>query len=142
MPIRKANLGDLDSINGLLGYIEGYSKIKELLAAKFATLLGQEGVYVFLFELNTGVIGLAAVQTVFEIGMHKNTMLITYLVVDDRYRNEGVGKRLEQFCTSFAIERGCGRIQLHCSSDQTAAHYFYPALGYTESPKFYTKELE
>ena len=106
MPIRKANLGDLDSINGLLGYIEGYSKIKELLAAKFATLLGQEGVYVFLFELNTGVIGLVAVQTVFEIGMHKNTMLITYLVVDDRYRNEGVGKRLEQFCTSFAIERG------------------------------------
>ena len=49
MPIRKANLGDLDSINGLLGYIEGYSKTKEFLAVKFATLLGQEGVYVFLF---------------------------------------------------------------------------------------------
>ena len=142
MPVRKANLNDLESINNLLDHIEGSPGSKEFLIDKFATLLSQEDVHVFLFDLNTNIIGLAVVQTVFEIGLHKNTMLITCLVVDNRYRNEGVGKRLEQFCNRFAIDSGCGRIQLYCSSESSAAHYFYPAVGYTESPKFYTKELE
>jgi GNAT superfamily N-acetyltransferase len=141
MSIRKATMEDLDAINILLDHLGGYYDTNAFLSTKLPTLLDNTECYVFVYEYNEDVIGLLTCQVIMELGLEKNTMLITYLVVNEQYRGIGAGRRLEQHCCDLATAKGCGRIQLHCSVRRTRAHNFYKSLGYTESPKYFTKSL-
>jgi N-acetylglutamate synthase-like GNAT family acetyltransferase len=142
MPIRKANLNDLDAINILLDQLGGYHNTQSFLSVKLPTLLSDATQYIFVYEQDDDVIGLASAQIILELGLEKDTMLITYLVVNDQYRSLGVGRKLEQHCCDLAISNNCGRIQLHCSKRRTRAHDFYQSLGYAESPKYFSKQLQ
>ena len=52
------------------------------------------------------------------------------LVVDSRYRSQGVGGRLMLRAEEWAIERRCSRIRLRSNVARAEAHAFYERLGY------------
>jgi N-acetylglutamate synthase-like GNAT family acetyltransferase len=141
MSIRKATIEDLDAINILIDHLGGYHHTDTFLSAKLAVLLDDAECYIFVYEHNERVVGLLSCQVILELALEKNTMLITYLVVNDEYRGIGAGRSLEQYCCELALKKGCGRIQLHCAARRNRAHNFYQSLGYTESPKYFTKLL-
>ena len=75
------------------------------------------------------------------IGVGKDFAHLSYLIVDESYRSEGIGRRLEETVTHIALEHGCDRIVAHCHSRRTRAHAFYLRQGFIESPKYLIKKL-
>jgi len=54
------------------------------------------------------------------------------LVVDDEYRNHGVGKMLIEKARQWALENGIDKLRLRCNVKRTATHLFYQHLSFKE----------
>ncbi len=98
--------------------------------------------HVILIYEDITVQGFISMHILPEIGLKEDTAIITYLVVNNEARSKGIGRELEKACVEIAKEKGCCRIQLHCSIKRTRAHVFYEALDYRESPKYYSKNIK
>ena len=66
---------------------------------------------------------------------------VTGLVVDDRYRRQGIGKKLMDFIEQFAREQGAVRMELNSAYRRVEAHAFYESLGYGSDAKRFVKKL-
>jgi GNAT superfamily N-acetyltransferase len=58
--------------------------------------------------------------------------VIEYMVVEEKCRRKGVGKKLIEACTAKAKEAGCYKVMLASSKFRTQAHKFYRAMGFEE----------
>ena len=54
------------------------------------------------------------------------------LVIDEQYRNKGIGKLLIEKAKQWSRERGIGKLRLRCNVKRTATHKFYEHLGFSE----------
>ncbi len=52
------------------------------------------------------------------------------LVVDERYRSQGIGKRLMEYIEAWACERGCEAVYVRSNVKRERAHRFYLRIGY------------
>ena len=68
-------------------------------------------------------------------------MYIPELVVLEKYRNQGIGKKLIDSCISFANEKKCHRIRLESGNQRKESHQFYKSLGFEQSALSFTKNL-
>lgn len=57
---------------------------------------------------------------------------IVGLVVDDQYRNKGIGKRLIDHCKRWCIDKGVSTLRLRSNIKRKEAHEFYYHLGFSE----------
>jgi N-acetylglutamate synthase-like GNAT family acetyltransferase len=55
------------------------------------------------------------------------------LVVDGRYRRQGVGRLLVEYALTRAREAGCYKLQLLSSNTRHEAHQFYRAVGFEDT---------
>jgi N-acetylglutamate synthase-like GNAT family acetyltransferase len=55
------------------------------------------------------------------------------LVVDGRYRRQGIGRLLVEYALTRAREAGCYKVQLLSSHIRHEAHQFYRALGFDDA---------
>jgi len=54
------------------------------------------------------------------------------LVIDEQYRNKGIGKLLIEKAKQWSRNRGVGKLRLRCNVKRTATHKFYEHLGFSE----------
>lgn len=108
---------------------------------KVQKLLSHPDAELIVCEDEHKVIAFISIHFIPQLALKGDFARISYLAVDDAYRSKGIGKLLEEYCTSLAIERNCDRIELHCHERRTAAHKFYSRQGYSESPKYLLKKL-
>ncbi len=54
------------------------------------------------------------------------------LVVDEQYRNKGIGKILIEKAKQWCRDNHVDRLRLRCNTIRTKAHKFYLHLGFTE----------
>ena len=68
---------------------------------------------------------------------------IAGLVVDEKYRKMGIGRRLLAVTEDWARTQDCTRLSLCSNVKREEAHKFYQALGYqrTKTQYTFTKEL-
>jgi len=140
MSIRRATLSDIVAIEELLDQL-GYPDTAMFLVPKIKTIMSDTNAGVIVYELNKKVVGLIAINFVTQLAVKGDFARISYFVVNQAYRNTGIGQILESLCTNWAMHRGCDRIELHCSDYRTAAHEFYKRCGYNESSKYFVKKL-
>lgn len=57
---------------------------------------------------------------------------IGLLIVDERYRNQGIGKQLLECISDFFDEAGCSSVRLKVSSNNTGAIEVYKSFGFAE----------
>jgi GNAT superfamily N-acetyltransferase len=55
------------------------------------------------------------------------------MVVDARYRGQGIGRRLIEYAFARCREAGCYKVQLLSHKKRLEAHRFYRSLGFEES---------
>ena len=53
------------------------------------------------------------------------------LIVDEKYRREGIGKHLVQKVDEWAIENGYQNVIVGSSNKRTISHLFYPNAGFS-----------
>jgi GNAT superfamily N-acetyltransferase len=58
------------------------------------------------------------------------TMLIEDLVVDEKFRRQGVGQRMVGLAEEMAMRRGCCTVELNSDLYREDTHRFWEAMGY------------
>jgi predicted N-acetyltransferase YhbS len=59
--------------------------------------------------------------------------ILENMIVDSRYRRQGIGRLLLEHALNSAREAGCYKVQLLSNKKRTEAHIFYRASGFEES---------
>ncbi len=59
--------------------------------------------------------------------------LVENVIVDQKYRRQGIGKLLMDYAIARAKEAGCYRIGLSSDKKRQEAHHFYRSLGFEAS---------
>jgi GNAT superfamily N-acetyltransferase len=139
MPIRPATSRDGPAISRLLAQLE-YPGTEKFIETQLEAML-QSPAEVLLVWDEPPIVGFLSLHYFPMIGVGRDFAQISYLVVDDQARSEGLGRQLEETVTHLARERGCDRIVVHCNSHRTRAHDFYHRQGYIESPNYLIKKL-
>lgn len=113
-----------------LSYQLGYTVSVEQTIQNIKALLQSEShtVFVAVDEKVIGWIGVA-IQISLEI---PPLCLISGLIIDDHYRNKGVGKLLIERAKQWSRDKIVNRLRLRCNVKRTEAHKFYEHLGFSE----------
>ena len=140
MNIRNATYKDAPAIKLLLEAL-GYNAGISLLVDQLETMFGLEDHQVLVYEQKKEVVAFISLHYLPQLAFDGGIVIISYLSVDEAFRNQGIGTALEQYVTVEARKRKCERIQVHCQDWRTAEHQFYKKQGYQEYPQYYTKRL-
>ena len=128
--LRKIKLTDVDKITGLTEQL-GYTIPQEQMRQNIAAVLHHSDCDAFVAtheEELVGWIGLA-----YRIQLESVPVTeINGLVVDERYRGKGVGKKLIEKAKEWSTEKGCTCLRLRANVKRDEAHKFYRALGFAE----------
>ena len=138
--IRPVTPADAPAITTLLSQL-GYPDTESFLPQKLAKMLQHPDEILLVTEAQNQVIAFISFHIIPQIALPGNFARISYFAVDASARSLGIGKAMEEYCTTLARERYCDRIEVHCHSRRTDAHRFYFRQGYAESPKYLIKKL-
>ena len=140
MEIRRAKITDGMAIKDLLDQL-GYPNTQDFLVRKMKAIEANPNAELIVYEDDGKIVALMAIDFITQLALPGDFTRISYLVVDAAVRNTGVGEQMENFCMRWAMEKGCDRIEVHCSDLRIGAHGFYHKCGYSESPKYFIKKL-
>jgi GNAT superfamily N-acetyltransferase len=87
------------------------------------------------------ILGFLSLHFIPQIALEGDFARISYFAIDESARSKGVGKKMEEYCSRLARERGCHLIEVHCHARRIRAHEFYFRQGFAESPKYLVKRL-
>jgi GNAT superfamily N-acetyltransferase len=142
MGIRPANSNDWSAISHLLDQLE-YPGTAGFLEEKIKRFAGDANERLLVYEEEGGrIAAFISLHFIPQIALEGDFARISYFAVDARVRSLGIGRKMEEYCTQLARERGCPLIEVHCHTRRTRAHDFYFRQGYAESPKYLIKKLK
>ena len=130
MDIRKMKSDDADAVN-LLSRQLGYPLSIEQTRQNIHAVLESKDHTAFVAETENKIVGWigAAKSIMLEVMPHCE---INGLVIDEKYREKGVGKLLTEQVRQWTKEKGNDTLSLHCNVKRTGAHLFYEHLGFRE----------
>lgn len=66
------------------------------------------------------------------------------LIVDERWRRKGIGRRLVRAIEAWAIERGIPEVSVRCRQERAESHQFYQSLlfKHTKTQRVFRKRLK
>ena len=125
--VRRATSSDAAALADLVTQL-GYPSRPEEVIARLATLESAEQ-GLFVAEVDKRVVGLAHVNcrsTLLADGMAE----VMALVVDDKWRGQGIGRALLQVTEEWAGQRGYGTLLVRTNVVRQRAHEFYYRNGF------------
>lgn len=139
MNIRIARQEDAPKISSLLFQL-GHPMTAGKLVDKIQSLISHPDHLLVVYDDN-GVAAVMSVHFIPQLAKEGELAVVSYLVVDESARNNGVGKALEEYCLAVSTARNCDRIEIHCNIRRTDAHRFYERQGYLEERKHFRKKI-
>lgn len=100
------------------------------------------GESVLVYEIQAQVMGCLAYHILPLFHSEQLFMRIVSLVVDQRHRGKGVGKKLLEEAEKIAKQKGCEAIELTSGAHRmkSGAHAFYKELGYSDGETVYFRK--
>jgi GNAT superfamily N-acetyltransferase len=92
-------------------------------------------------EADGAVVGLAALHTSLSVEYDEPAAKLSAIVVDEEWRERGVGKALVEEMGAEARARGCCILFLTTNERRVDAHAFYSRLGFEHTGRRYVKDL-
>jgi len=65
----------------------------------------------------------------------KSIGFIENIIIDEKYRNKGIGKKLMEMAIEYAKENNCYKITLQSGIKRTEAYKFYEKIGFNGGSK-------
>ena len=128
--IRSIAEQDAEAINALSAQL-GYTMPGEQTLANIRSVLGTKGHHAFVAILENKIIGWIGVAEALQIESAPFCE-IRGLIVDERYRGQGIGKLLIEKVNQWSKETGNKTLRLRCNMIRKEAHLFYQHLGFKE----------
>ena len=138
--IRDADERDALGIASLCGQL-GYPTPAEAVVPRMDRLRENGQARVIVGVVDDSPVGLATIHVRHMINHEAPIGQLTLLVVDERVRGQGVGRRLVAESEAWARARGCKRFVVTTALRRTEAHAFYERLGYTHTGRRYGKDF-
>ena len=131
--LRVARAGDLAAVHALIGEL-GYADLEEdAFARGYAAVLADAAQQVWLAELEGVVVGLISLSARPQIRLTGPILTVDELVVSERARGAGVGKKLIDLAKSEARRLGARRLELLTARGRPSyVRRFYPKNGFVE----------
>lgn len=140
MQVRDAVASDAQALATLCTQL-GYPTTTDDMPGRLARLATDPNIRVLVATIDDGVVGLATMHVRHMINHDKPLAQLTTLVVDERYRGQGVGRALVTTVDRLARERSCKRLVVTTALRRADAHAFYEALGFTHTGRRYGKDF-
>ena len=118
---------EVTSLSNQLGYPLSLAQIEKNILA----VLSNNDHSAFVALNNNQVVGWIGVSHSIQIEVEAYTE-IHGLVIDQHYRNTGIGKKLIEKAKEWAREKGNSNLKLHCNVIRSDTHKFYEHLGFKE----------
>lgn len=138
--VRKVTKEDAERIADLCRQL-GYPMSVEQTLQNITGVLSSKDNDAFAAVLNNKVVGWIGLSQSIKIEVPPYCE-IHGLVVDDQFRNHGIGKILIEKAKQWAKERGNVRLKLHCNVIRTETHLFYQHLGFKETKQQKVFEIQ
>jgi GNAT superfamily N-acetyltransferase len=116
-----------------------FDKAKDM----FERIITSDDIYLFIAEVDGIVVG--TIQISLSLGMGFNCrpfVTVEYLVVDEKYRNRGIGSALLHQIDVIAEKENCAFSFLVSSDKRKDAHRLYYKCGYIENVVGFRKEYK
>ena len=88
------------------------------------------------------IVGMVSVMFLPRLNQSSLEMYIPELIVLKKYQNQGIGKKLINYCITLAKDKKCHRIRLESGNQRKDSHEFYKHLGFEQSAFSFTKKLD
>jgi N-acetylglutamate synthase-like GNAT family acetyltransferase len=128
--IRAAKVEDVESITRLsnqLGYTTSPKKTKE----RLVEIIASKHNCAFVIANHGNVIGW--IHGFYTLRIESDPFVeIGGLVIDEQYRQKGIGRILVQKVTDWAKLKKVGAIRVRCNAIRKEAHQFYNRIGFKE----------
>lgn len=129
--IREAREQDCTEIARLASQL-GYPASSEVMRLRLQRLLNGSSDVVFVGETNPGSELIGWIQGSLAQYLESDYRVeIAGLIVDERFRGNGIGGSLVTRIERWATERGVVQASVRCRTTRPEAHLFYESLGYT-----------
>jgi len=87
------------------------------------------------------IVGVASIIYLQRLNRVKTEMYIPELIVTEKLRCLGIGKKLVQYCMELAKKKNCYRIRLESGNTRKESHKFYKSMGFEQSAQFFSKHV-
>lgn len=108
---------------------------------RLARLLAREDSRVFVAERAAKVLGVLGLHRISALTSLSDIAMIIALVVTERARRSGVGRKLVARAEDEARVWQCGRIMVTSAEHRADAHAFYQSLGYDYTGRRFAKTV-
>ncbi len=130
MEIRRITLNDLEKVFEIMKQLYkeslNYDKFQEIYKLK---LTDENSYYVVAIE-NKQIVGILTAELQMKLHRVKKQIFIEDLIVDENFRNRGIGKELLQNAINYADDKACDVVELTSYIDNEKAHKFYENNGF------------
>jgi GNAT superfamily N-acetyltransferase len=104
--------------------------------AAFARILGSPGLHLFVLEADGVVVATTYLNVIPNLTRSASPYaVIENVVVDERSRGTGLGKRIMAATLRAAWDAGCYKAMLMTGTSEPATHAFYRACGFSPDVK-------
>jgi N-acetylglutamate synthase-like GNAT family acetyltransferase len=138
--IRYAEPGDAEQLSDLLGEL-GYPNTPEFAGEKITSITKSKSDILLVAEVEGSIIGVVHLHIAHMLHEKGKLGRIMALVVTDRQRFHGVGKKLMETAEAMAKEAGCSKMEVTSAMHRENAGKFYEGLGYAEKRRRFIKLL-
>lgn len=129
--IRKIDKNDAQEIN-LLGVQLGYTQTIEQTQAQIESLAESPNDFIYLYQKNN--ITVAWIHGFIAIRLESCPFAeIGGLVVDEKYRAQGIGTQLISAFIAWSKSKGIDKIRVRTNAKRLASHGFYENIGFVKN---------
>lgn len=140
--IRKLELKNLEEVFELLDELYENKIEYSIFTQKYKAILKDNNFYGIVAVENNKVVGVLISRVINRLAKKKNILFIDDLIVNEKYRNTGIGKLLIQDATNYAISKDCGALELTSMIENVNAHKFYENNGFEKRQYKFKKHLD
>lgn len=139
--IRKLELKDLEEVFELLDELYENKIEYSIFAQKYEASLNDDNFYEIVAVEDNKVVGVLIARIINRLAKKKNILFIDDLIVNERYRNTGIGKLLIQNAMDYAVNIDCESLELTSLISNINAHRFYENNGFEKRQYKFKKHL-
>jgi GNAT superfamily N-acetyltransferase len=141
MDVREVRVADAVRIAELLGQL-GYPSEEDAVRRRLERLLRSDADATWVAEVDGELVGLVGIHVSQVLAYDGDAAKVSEIVVDDRYRRQGIGARLMEVAEDEARRLGCTVLFLTTAERRKDAHAFYRKLGFEETGRRFAKSLD
>jgi len=145
LTIRKSVENDIPSILNLLYDLERPRPLDEdeikIFKNKIRDYFSDADKSILVAEQEKEIAGIVSIVYLQRLNRAKLEMYIPELIIAEKLRYSGIGKKLMQYCIDLAKQNNCYRIRLESGNQRKESHEFYKSIGFEQSALSFTKHI-